>query len=45
MQQEIQKTKLIEDREGVHIQREDPMVAKALVWAIAVLAHRTKRTC
>jgi len=31
--------------EGRALQREGPMVAKDLVWAIAVLTRGTKRTC
>jgi len=31
--------------EGRAFQREGPMVAEDLVWAIAVLTRRTKRTC
>ena len=31
--------------EGRAFQREGPMVAKDLVWAIAVLTRGTKRTC
>ena len=30
---------------GRPFQSEDPMVAKALVWAIVVLTRRTKRNC
>jgi len=38
-------SKVKQREEGRAFQREGPMVAKDLVWAIAVLTRRTKRTC